>query len=174
MRDDGDMTERKPAGVGFESWIDAQIRDAQERGAFENLPGVGKPIPDLDQPYDPNRWVKQQIREEGLPTEALLPPSLRLRKELEQLRETVRDLPTEHAVRDAVADLNGQVAAWLRTPSPPYVPVRRANADEVVERWRADRGLAARQRAAAREAAEAAPAARRARWWHVIRRSTAR
>jgi hypothetical protein len=169
------MTERKPAGASFESWIDAQIREAAERGAFENLPGTGKPIPDLDQPYDPNRWVKQKIREEGLPTEALLPPSLRLRKELERLPETVRDLPTEHAVRDAVADLNGQIAAWLRTPSPPYVPIRPAGVEEVLERWRTDRGLAARQRAAARETAARQAAEKPAPgtpWWRRIGRRT--
>ncbi|MBY8850638.1 hypothetical protein [Saccharothrix longispora] len=29
------MTERKPAGVGLETWIERQIREAQERGEFE-------------------------------------------------------------------------------------------------------------------------------------------
>ena len=33
----------------FESWIDRQIRQAQERGDFDNLPGAGKPLPPPDQ-----------------------------------------------------------------------------------------------------------------------------
>jgi len=43
------MTERKPPGVSWESWFEEQIRQAQEGGAFENLPGAGKPLPDLEE-----------------------------------------------------------------------------------------------------------------------------
>jgi hypothetical protein len=38
------MTERKPPGMSFESWVDKQIREATERGEFDGLPGAGKPI----------------------------------------------------------------------------------------------------------------------------------
>ena len=37
-----------------------------EAGEFENLPGLAKPIPDIDEPYDPNWWVKQWFRREKL------------------------------------------------------------------------------------------------------------
>jgi Domain of unknown function (DUF1992) len=37
------MTQRKPPGTSWETWIDAQIRVATEAGAFDNLPGAGKP-----------------------------------------------------------------------------------------------------------------------------------
>jgi hypothetical protein len=47
----GDMTERKPPGMRYEDWIERQIREAQERGAFDDLPGAGKPIPGLDRPF---------------------------------------------------------------------------------------------------------------------------
>ena len=97
------MTERKPAGTSFESWVDAQVRTAQDSGAFDNLPGTGKPIPGLDQPYDENWWVKRKVRDEDLSTEALLPTSLRLRKEVEALADTVAMLPSERLVREAVA-----------------------------------------------------------------------
>lgn len=33
--------------TGFESWIDRQIREAQERGEFDDLPGAGEPIKGL-------------------------------------------------------------------------------------------------------------------------------
>ena len=46
------MTERKPPGVSFETWADKQIREAEERGAFEGLTGKGKPLPSLNAPYD--------------------------------------------------------------------------------------------------------------------------
>jgi hypothetical protein len=134
------MTERKPAGTSFESWVDAQVRAAQESGAFDNLPGTGKPIPGLDQPYDENWWVKQRIREEGLSTEALLPMSLRLRKEIEALQDTLAELPAERLVRDAVAELNERIVAWQRSPTPPHVPVHRVDVEQAVEAWKARRG----------------------------------
>ena len=38
------MTERKPPGVSWETWIDRQIREGMERGDFDHLPGHGQPI----------------------------------------------------------------------------------------------------------------------------------
>ena len=37
------MTKRKPPETSWETWIDRQIRVATEEGAFDNLPGAGKP-----------------------------------------------------------------------------------------------------------------------------------
>ena len=39
------MTERKPREISFASWIDERIAEAADRGAFDNLPGAGKPHP---------------------------------------------------------------------------------------------------------------------------------
>ena len=36
----------------FESLVEQRIREAQERGEFDDLPGAGKPIPDIDAPHD--------------------------------------------------------------------------------------------------------------------------
>jgi hypothetical protein len=46
------MTEREPPGTSWETWIEAQIHVAIERGAFDNLPGAGKPLSNLGQEYD--------------------------------------------------------------------------------------------------------------------------
>src|SRR5262249_3341711 len=58
------MTERKPPGTSWESFIERQIREAQEAGAFENLPGQGKPIPDVGVEYDPDWWAKKLLQRE--------------------------------------------------------------------------------------------------------------
>ena len=123
----------------YESVIDQQIRMAEERGDFADLPGKGKPLPGLDDPHDENWWVRRWVQREGVPSEALLPTTLQLRKEVERLPEEVRDLPTEEAVRAAVSDLNRRIAEWLRAPSGPAVPVRRADAEAIVQGWRAAR-----------------------------------
>jgi hypothetical protein len=91
------MTDRKPHDISIETWVDRQIRSAQEAGAFENLPGAGKPIPASS--TDELAWVRGYLRRENLPSDALLPTPLRLRKEIENLRDTVAGLRTEDAVR---------------------------------------------------------------------------
>ncbi|MEQ7009731.1 DUF1992 domain-containing protein [Actinopolymorpha sp. B17G11] len=174
MRENGTMTERKPPGISFESWVDKQINDAVARGEFDNLPGAGKPIADLDKPYD-EVWVLRHLRKEGVSTEDLLPTPLQLRKEIERLPDTVRELRSEQDVRAVVDELNHRITRWLRAPSGPRVPVVPVKADAVVGQWRADREEAAAKRAAARNAAaevapEAGVPAQRTPWWRRLAR----
>ncbi|QBS43495.1 DUF1992 domain-containing protein [Nocardia sp. CS682] len=131
------MTERKPAKLDFESWIDKQIREATARGEFENLPGAGKPIPRGSD--DENWWLKGYLRKEGVSGDALLPPSLLLRRDIERLPETVRELNSERAVRETVRELNKRVVDWLRLPHGPYVRIAPVDTEEIVEQWRAER-----------------------------------
>jgi hypothetical protein len=56
----------------------------------------------------------------------------------------VRDLPTEQAVRSVVAELDLRIVNWLRAPSGPQVQLNTVHAENVMERWRADRQAAAR------------------------------
>ena len=44
------MAEKK-GPKDWESWIDEQIREAQQRGEFDNLPGKGKPLDLTPNPY---------------------------------------------------------------------------------------------------------------------------
>jgi hypothetical protein len=63
------MTERKPAGMGFTSWIDQQISEAAERGAFDDLPGTGKPLPNRGEADDGQVWLRDYLRKEGVSTD---------------------------------------------------------------------------------------------------------
>ncbi|WP_328548580.1 DUF1992 domain-containing protein [Streptomyces platensis] len=132
------MTERKPPGVTFESWIDKQIREATERGDFAGLPGAGKPLPHLDQPYDEMWWIKDKMSREHL---SYLPPSLALRKEAEDALEAAAAAPTEAALRRILTPVNERIRAALRTPleGPPLnlVPF---DIDEVARKWREQKG----------------------------------
>lgn len=157
----------------WEAAVEAQIRTAVERGDFDNLPGMGKPIPGRGAPYDESWWIKSFLEREALPSDLLLPTPLQLRRRVEQVPDEVRDLPTEESVRAYVAVLNSEIVAWLRTPTGPRVVVRPVNVDETLRRWRADR----EQRSAAVVAAATEPAttagrpARRRRWRLPWRRS---
>ncbi|RFU86168.1 DUF1992 domain-containing protein [Streptomyces triticagri] len=127
------MTERKPPGMRVETWVERQIREAEERGDFAHLTGAGKPLPSLDQPYDELWWIKQKMAREGY---SQLPPTLALRKEAEDTLAAVPDAPSERAVREAVAALNEKIAANLRRPPPgPPLGLTPYDPDEIVARW---------------------------------------
>jgi hypothetical protein len=121
---------------GYESVVDQQIRLARERGDFDDLPGAGKPLPGWGGQDDDLWWLKAYLRREGVSTEALLPTSLQLARQIERLPETVRGLPSEQAVREAVGELNRRIVEHLRAPSGPHVPVRPVHDGEVVRQWR--------------------------------------
>lgn len=132
------MTERKPRGMSFTSWIDQQILDAERRGVFDNLPGAGKPL-DLRREGDADygqAWVRDYARREGVRPEEFLPTPLRLRKEIERLAETVGDMHSEDEVRETVRELNRRILEWRRIPVGPPVFVRLVDSGEMVERWR--------------------------------------
>ena len=94
------MTERKPPGTSWETWIDAQIRVAREQGAFDNLPGAGKPLPFLGQAHDPLWWVKQLAQREQISILPILPPSLELGELLHVLAAHAgRGLVEQHGLR---------------------------------------------------------------------------
>ncbi|MGC3863830.1 DUF1992 domain-containing protein [Micromonospora chersina] len=156
--------------TGWEAAVEAQIRSAQERGEFDNLPGAGKPIPGRDLPYDEGWWIRSFLEREQLPGDLLLPTPLQLRRRIEKLPDEVRDLPTEESVRACVAALNTEVVAWLRTPTGPRVVVRPVNADDVVRDWRAARERAAAERVAPTVDPAPVPVPPRRRWWPWRRR----
>jgi hypothetical protein len=49
-----------------EPWIERVIREAIERGELEPHEGIGKPIADLDRPYDPDWWIRRWMEREKL------------------------------------------------------------------------------------------------------------
>src|SRR5690606_33986862 len=106
------MTERKPPDLTFESWIDKQVREAAERGEFANLAGAGKPIPGAGTSVDENWWLRDYLRREGVRADGMLPESLVLRREVEQIHETARELDSEREIRAAVSDLNQRIVRW--------------------------------------------------------------
>ena len=82
----------------YESWVERQVREAIERGEFDNLPGAGRPLPGINGREDENWWVRGLLEREQLPMP--LPTSLALRREVADLPQTLADAPDERAVRD--------------------------------------------------------------------------
>ncbi|MCK7622779.1 DUF1992 domain-containing protein [Streptomyces sp. RS10V-4] len=132
------MTERKPPGVSFESWVDKQIRESAERGGFADLPGFGKPLPHLDRPYDELWWVKEKMAREGL---SVLPASLVLRKEAEDALRAAADAPSEAALRRILTGINERIRAALAAPPEgPPLGLAPYDIEEQARLWRERHG----------------------------------
>ncbi|QNE20500.1 DUF1992 domain-containing protein [Kribbella qitaiheensis] len=133
------MTERKPPSMKMNDWVEAQIKQAQKQGEFDDLAGAGKPIPKLADAHDSDWWVKDFIRREKIDAEVLLPPTMLLRKEKARIREHVHKMRTETEVRDYLEDLNQRILVQVRDATGPVIPVGRTDEDEVLRDWREDR-----------------------------------
>ncbi|WP_226549266.1 DnaJ family domain-containing protein [Celeribacter naphthalenivorans] len=64
--------------------INQKIAEAERDGAFDNLPGAGKPLPEEDDPE--NALLNRVIKENGGVPEFVI-----LSRELEKLREELRE-----------------------------------------------------------------------------------
>lgn len=155
-----------------QTWVDLQVRQAMERGEFDDLPGSGRPIADLGSEHDPDWWVKKLVEREQVT--GVLPPALALRREDAELDELLDELLTEREALEVVEDFNARVMRARYTPveGPPLITMPR-DVEDTLDRWRTRRAARsaaaraeARQRDAQRLAEEQARSrARLQRWW---------
>lgn len=76
----------------FERTVEDKIRRAQQEGAFDNLPGTGKPLLLEDESAVPSdlRLVYRMLKNANC-----LPPELELHKEILNLRDLLRSVEDE-------------------------------------------------------------------------------
>ena len=131
------MSERKPFGVTWETWIDRQVRQGIERGDFDGLPGHGQPIADVDRPHDELWWVKQKLAREGV---SFLPPTLAVRKELDDALVEVAASSSEAEVRRIVEAINAKIRTVnSQATSGPPSNMMPLDVERVVREWAAGR-----------------------------------
>ncbi|MFW3171711.1 DUF1992 domain-containing protein [Geodermatophilus sp. CPCC 206100] len=155
------MTERKPPGMSFETWVESQISQGMARGDFDELPGAGRPLPRSDREETAYDWAVAKARREGVDTGAMLPPGLALRRERDLLPDRAAELESEAAVRALAEDYNARVEAfWRRPQESRWAPVPGlADVEALVEQWRATRPPAPPP------PEPAPPPVRRPGWW---------
>ncbi|SEB81183.1 protein of unknown function [Nocardioides exalbidus] len=146
------------------TWVDLQVRQAMERGEFDDLPGAGKPIEGLGAEHDPDWWVKKLVERENI---AILPPALALRKEDAELEARLDRITAEAELRRQLDDFNRRVVEARRQlqGGPPVVTPTR-DVDAEVAAWRDRRTARIEAQRVARAAAdEAAP---QRPWWRRL------
>jgi hypothetical protein len=134
------MTDRKPPDASFTDWVEYQIREGQKAGKFDNLAGAGKPLADIDRRRSTDDWIVGLAKRENLDVLAMLPPSLALAKELEDLPERLAKERSQMRVTEIVEDLNRRIREVHRRPqSGPPLRAMPVDVDRVVEAWRSGR-----------------------------------
>ncbi len=149
----------------YESPVERAIREAQERGEFDDLPGAGKPLR-LEGTDDPLWWVRGLAEREQIDFTGALPPAVALRKEALTFPESLLELRTEESVRRVLDDFNHRVRRdRLRPPDPRMPPLLAptVDVDQMVERWWALR--AASQPPDVDPPVTSGEARPRRRWW---------
>lgn len=147
-------------------WVEQQIRRAQERGDFDDLPGMGKPIEGLGTEHDPQWWLKKLVEREQVT--GVLPPALQLRKDDIELDDRLDAITAEERVCEVVTEFNAAVRKAIYTPpvgNAPAFPVvtRQRDVDDEVRRWRERR--TARREAQRALLAQRPPEPEPRRWW---------
>jgi Domain of unknown function (DUF1992) len=103
----------------WESLIERRIREAHERGEFDDLPGQGQPLHFEENPFeDPELSMAHHI----LKNAGMAPAWIEERREIQQTLETARSKLARSGDREAFAAeldrLNARIRSYnLRAPS---------------------------------------------------------
>jgi len=137
---------RKP-GETWQGFVERQIQEAQAQGAFDNLPGHGKPLPpEALNPYEGSRALAHKIlKDHGFAPE-WIELDKEIRRELEAARRRLissyqRYGPDSSVWQRAVDRFTDQVAALnakidlynLKAPAMRFRRRRIALADEILQ-----------------------------------------
>lgn len=129
--------QQKPARIPWESLAERRLREAIEAGQFKDLPGFGRPIPDIDEVWDENSWVRKKLQREEI---RALPPILEARLRIERFQAELTSMATESEVQKRLAALNDFVrAAHFSHIAGPADGVRPLDEAEVLREWRKTR-----------------------------------
>ena len=91
---------------GYQRIIEQRIREAQERGEFDNLPGRGEPLNLVD-----DSGVPEDLRlaYKILKNADCLPPELEARKEIRQMEDLLENIPDEKERYKLIKKINYKI-----------------------------------------------------------------
>lgn len=122
----------------FENHVERLLRQARERGEFDNLTGSGKPLPpDWYADTSENWWIHRKIADEGLSSDAMLPPEVLLRRERRAIQDTLASVTDEEHARTIVRDLAARIAQSNRDQRGTRMPlVAPLPLESTIAQWR--------------------------------------
>jgi len=112
----------------FESIADRRIAAARKAGLFDNLPGAGKPIADIDRQRPEGWWATRLVKRERNIIKAE-----NLDRQVKAAMPKLWRLGSEADVREQVDQLNKGIDAYNQVTT--WKPYSRLDASSVVTRW---------------------------------------
>jgi DnaJ family protein C protein 28 len=94
----------------WENWIDQQIREAQERGEFDDLPGKGQPLNLTPNPYAQEQELAFKILKDAGYAPEWIELDKAIRKKVERARATLARRWLWHNER--LSKLSGRSDGW--------------------------------------------------------------
>ncbi|MFT3916233.1 MAG: DUF1992 domain-containing protein [Anaeromyxobacteraceae bacterium] len=120
--------------------MDRLIREAREEGAFDHLPGEGRPLPltgDLPEAW----WIKEKLRRERVND---LPEALSIRHDAEALAAALAREGDEQVVRQKLEEMNRRIRRLNATAvAGPPTSLAPFDVERFVARWRTARSRGA-------------------------------
>lgn len=91
---------------GYDKIVEERIREAQENGEFDNLPGRGEPLP-----LDDNSHIPEDLRiaYKILKNADCLPPEVQEKKEIRQMEELLASIPDEKERYKLIKKINYRI-----------------------------------------------------------------
>jgi hypothetical protein len=101
-----DLENRSAMLPGYDKIVEQRIREAQENGEFDNLPGRGQPLP-----LDDNSHIPEDLRiaYKILKNADCLPPEIQEKKEIRQMEELLASIPDEKERYKLIKKINYKI-----------------------------------------------------------------
>ena len=101
----------------FQKIVEKRIKEAQERGDFDNLPGHGEPINIEDDSHIPE---DMRLAYKILKNADCIPPELQLRKEIRRMEDMLDGIPDEKEKYRQIKRINYKIMQlnMIRDKSP--------------------------------------------------------
>jgi len=97
---------RVPMIFGFQKIVEKKIKEAMDKGEFDDLPGRGKPIAFED---DSNIPEDLRLAFKVLKNADYLPPELQLKKEIRQMEDMLEGIPDEKEKYRQIKKINYKI-----------------------------------------------------------------
>ena len=91
---------------GYQKIIEQRIKEANERGEFDDLPGQGEPLDLID---DSNVPEDLRLAYKILKNADCLPPELEAKKEIRQMEDLLDNIPDEKEKYKLMKKINYQI-----------------------------------------------------------------
>lgn len=97
--------------LNWDRLVERKIAQAQQEGKFNDLPGFGQPIENLDEGWDETRWMREKLRAEDL---RVMPPAWALRQWAAQETTRLAGVDDETELRRQIETFNAELRDRMR------------------------------------------------------------